>query len=96
MKTLFYGNHAQSHIGDIVVACNVHVFIFDQMKSSPPKKEKSLTDWQAPVIFKTSDFFGLSSTEEQSTDSAKDSAQDTEKLTSDDQMEESTTQITDR
>jgi len=67
-----------------------------QMKSSPPKKEKSLTDWQAPVIFKTSDFFGLSSTEEQSTDSAKDSAQDTEKLTSDDQMEESTTQITDR
>ena len=53
-------------------------------------------DWQAPVIFKTSDFFGVSTTEEQSTDDMEDSAQETQKSASDEQTGENTTQSTDR
>ena len=65
------------------------------MKPSPPKKEKHLGDWQAPDIFKTSDFFGVSTAEEQSTDGMEDSAQETQK-SSDEQTGENTTQSTDR
>ena len=65
------------------------------MKPSPPK-EKHLADWQAPVIFKTSDFFGVSTAEEQSTDDMEDSTQDTQKSSSDEQTGENTTQSTDR
>lgn len=66
------------------------------MKHNPPSKEKNLNDWQAPVIFKTSDFFGPRSTGEQSTHGAQDSTQDTMELSADDKTEDSTAQTTDR
>lgn len=66
------------------------------MKPSPPKKEKHSAEWQAPVIFKTSDFFGESTTAEQAKDGTEDSAQETQTLSSDEPTEESGTQPTDR
>lgn len=48
-----------------------------QMKASSSKKEKQLPDWQAPAIFKTSDFFGDSAKDEECADSSKATAQDT-------------------
>lgn len=47
------------------------------MKGSPSKKEKLLGDWQAPAIFKTSDFFGDSVKDEECADSSKATAFDT-------------------
>lgn len=47
------------------------------MKASPSKKEKQLADWQAPAIFKTSDFFGESAEGEECADSSKATALDT-------------------
>lgn len=62
------------------------------MTHNPPKKEKNLAGWQAPVIFKTSDFFGPTSTEKQS--AGADTQQTTVK--SDDQTEDNSSQTTDR
>lgn len=38
------------------------------MTQNPPKKDKNLSGWQAPSVFKTSDFFSstLQATEKQS------------------------------
>lgn len=47
------------------------------MKASSSKKEKQLPDWQAPAIFKTSDFFGDSAKDEECADSSKATALDT-------------------
>ena len=67
------------------------------MTQNPPKKE-NLTDWQAPVVFKTSDFFGPTSTEKQSTgDDTQESGK--EMINSSpvaDQTQESSNQTTDR
>ncbi|KAJ7365001.1 biogenesis of lysosome- organelles complex 1 subunit [Desmophyllum pertusum] len=68
-----------------------------QMTQNPPKKE-NLTDWQAPVVFKTNDFFGPTSTEKQSTgDDTQESGK--EMINSSpvaDQTQESSNQTTDR
>ena len=65
------------------------------MKQSPPKKDKNLSEWKQPVIFKTSDFFGAPSTKEQSTD--KDTAdKDTAvAVSSNEQSQDSKVQLTD-
>jgi len=47
------------------------------MKASPSKKEKQVADWQAPAIFKTSDFFGDSAKDEECADSSEATALDT-------------------
>ena len=65
------------------------------MKPSPPKKDKNLSDRQPPVIFKTSDFFGLTSSEAQSTDDTQDSDKDTLTLSSIDQTQDTMVQSTD-
>lgn len=64
------------------------------MTQNPPKKEKNLSDWQAPVIFKTSDFFGPTSTEKQS--AGGDTQETTVKSLPKEQAEDNSSQSTDR
>lgn len=66
------------------------------MKQSPPKKDKNLSEWKPPVIFKTSDFFGAPSTKEQSTDATRDPDKDTAvAVSSNEQSQDSKVQLTD-
>ena len=66
------------------------------MKQSPPKKDKNLTEWKPPVIFKTSDFFGPPSSKEQSTDNTHDPEKDTTvAVSSNEQSQDSKVQLTD-
>lgn len=66
------------------------------MKQSPPKKDKNLSEWKPPVIFKTSDFFGAPSTKEQSTDATCDPDKDNAvAVSSNEQSQDSKVQLTD-
>jgi len=66
------------------------------MKQSPPKKDKNLSEWKPPVIFKTNDFFGAPSTKEQSTDNTCDPEKDTTvDVSSNEQSQDSKVQLTD-
>ena len=65
------------------------------MTQNPPKKEKNLSDWEAPVIFKTSDFFGPTSTEKQSAgEDTRETTKETETTNSDDQTDDNSSQTT--
>lgn len=65
-----------------------------QMKPSPTKKEKNLAEWQAPAIFKTSDFFGVSAVDDTCKDDAEDASPCTNNLP-DEEATESVAPLTD-
>lgn len=62
------------------------------MTHGPPKKDKNFPDWKAPVVFKTSDFFGPMT----EADDTQESAKETVKLPPDEQTEGDSSQTTDR
>ena len=69
------------------------------MTQNPPKKDKDLSGWQAPAVFKTNDFFSsaLQDTEKQSVD--EDSQESTKQSTTssvDDQTDDNSSHTTDR
>lgn len=69
------------------------------MTQNPPKKDKNLSGWQAPAVFKTSDFFSptLATTEKQlAEENTQESTKQTTKSSADDQTEDNSTHTTDR
>lgn len=70
------------------------------MTQNPPKKDKNLSGWQAPAVFKTSDFFSptLATTEKQLAEenTQESTLKQTTKSSADDQTEDNSTHTTDR
>lgn len=71
------------------------------MTQNPPKKDKDLSGWQAPAVFKTGNFFSstVQETEKQSTESTEDGTQESTEqstVTSADNQTDSSSQTTKR
>ena len=67
------------------------------MTQNPPKKDKNLSSWQAPAVFKTSDFFSstLQVTEKQSAEEkTQESTQQSTESSGDNQTDESSSRHT--
>lgn len=72
------------------------------MTQNPPKKDKDLSGWQAPAVFKTSDFFssivqetGKQSTEDDTQESTEQSTEQSTVSSADNQTDNSS-QTTER
>lgn len=69
------------------------------MTQNPPKKDKNLSGWQAPSVFKTSDFFSstLQATEKQSAEeNTQELTQQSTECSGDNQTDDSSSHTTDR
>ena len=69
------------------------------MTQNPPKKDKNLSGWQAPAVFKASDFFSstLQPTEKQSAEnSTQESTEQSTESSADNQTDDNSSHTTDR
>ncbi|XP_020615100.1 biogenesis of lysosome-related organelles complex 1 subunit 4-like [Orbicella faveolata] len=70
-----------------------------QMTQNPPKKDKNLSGWQAPAVFKTSDFFSstLQATEKQSAEeNTQEATKQSTESSADNQTDDNSSHTTDR
>jgi len=69
------------------------------MKHNPPKKDRNLSGWQAPAVFKASDFFRstLQATEKQSAEeSTQELTEQSTEPSADNQTDDNSSHTTDR
>ena len=68
------------------------------MTQNPPKKDKDLSGWQAPAVFKTSDFFSstVQETEKQSTEDDTQESTEQSTVSSADNQTDNSSQTTER
>jgi len=69
------------------------------MTQNPPKKDKNLSGWQAPAVFKTSDFFSstLQATEKQSAEeNTQEATKQSTESSADNQTDDNSSHTTDR